>query len=108
MCDVACCRKEWGWKRDNDNKRYKMKVPDHVYVFRDTHTCHTLIMGTGRQLPLFIREEGSWGKGGPGPIHTSSPVEDGTDSVPKRRLLILRHRGNTQKTIFHYNNTAKA
>jgi hypothetical protein len=29
-------------------------------------------------------------------------------SVPKRRLLILRHRGNTQKTICHYNNTAKA
>jgi hypothetical protein len=23
-------------------------------------------------------------------------------SVPKRRLLILRRRGNTQKTIFHY------
>jgi hypothetical protein len=29
-------------------------------------------------------------------------------SVPKRRLLILRRRGNTQKTIFHYNNMAKA
>jgi hypothetical protein len=29
-------------------------------------------------------------------------------SVTKRRLLILRRRGNTQKTICHYNNTAKA
>jgi hypothetical protein len=28
--------------------------------------------------------------------------------VPKRRLLILRRRGYTQKTIFHYNNAAKA
>jgi hypothetical protein len=28
-------------------------------------------------------------------------------SVPKRRRLILRRRGNTQKTICHYNNTAK-
>ena len=37
--------------------------------------------------------------------HTSPPVEDGTDSVPKRRLLIIRRRGNTQKTIYHYNNT---
>jgi hypothetical protein len=27
--------------------------------------------------------------------------EDGTDTVPKRRLLIFRRRGNTQKTIFH-------
>jgi hypothetical protein len=24
MCGVACCRKEWG-KRDNDNKRYTMR-----------------------------------------------------------------------------------
>jgi hypothetical protein len=32
-----------GGKRDNDNKRYTMKVPDHVYVFRETYTCHTLI-----------------------------------------------------------------
>jgi hypothetical protein len=38
MCGVACCRKELGGKRDNDNKRYAMKVPDHVYVFRDTYT----------------------------------------------------------------------
>jgi hypothetical protein len=29
-------------------------------------------------------------------------------NVPKRRLLILRRRGNTQKTIHHYYNTAKA
>ena len=29
-------------------------------------------------------------------------------SVPKRRLLILGRRGNTQKTIYHYYNTAKA
>jgi hypothetical protein len=30
-------------------------------------------------------------------------------SVPKRRVLILRRgRGNTQKRIFHYNNTGKA
>jgi len=29
-------------------------------------------------------------------------------SVPKRRLLIFRRRGNTQKTIYHYYNTAKA
>jgi hypothetical protein len=27
--------------------------------------------------------------------------------VPKRRLLILRRRGNTQKTIYHYNNMTK-
>ena len=29
-------------------------------------------------------------------------------SVPKRQLLILRRRGDTQKTIYHYYNTAKA
>jgi hypothetical protein len=33
-----------------------------------------------------------------------TPVEDGTE----RRLLILRRRGNNQKTIYHYYNTAKA
>jgi hypothetical protein len=33
-------------------------------------------------------------------VYTSPPVEDGTDRVPKRRLLILRRRGNTQKTIY--------
>jgi hypothetical protein len=38
----------------------------------------------------------------------SPPVEDGTDRVPKRRLLILRRRGNTQNTIYHYCTTAKA
>jgi len=38
---------------------------------------------------------------------SATPVEDGTDSVPKRRSLILRRRGNTQKAIYHYYNTAK-
>jgi hypothetical protein len=41
-------------------------------------------------------------------FNTLSPVEDGTDSVPKRRLLILRRRGDNQEASCHYNNTAKA
>jgi hypothetical protein len=41
-------------------------------------------------------------------FHLHLPTcEDGTDSVPKRRLLIFSRRGNTQKTIYHIYNTAK-
>jgi hypothetical protein len=43
VCVVSLVAGRSGGKRDNDNKRYTMKVPDHVYVFRDTYTCHTLI-----------------------------------------------------------------
>jgi hypothetical protein len=43
VCVVSLVAGRNGGKRDNDNKRYTMKVPDHVYVFRDTYACHTLI-----------------------------------------------------------------
>jgi hypothetical protein len=43
VCVVSLVAGRSGRKRDNDNKRYTMKVPEHVYVFRDTYTCHTLI-----------------------------------------------------------------
>jgi hypothetical protein len=43
VCVVSLVAGRSGGKRDNDNKRYTMKVPDHIYVFRDTYTCHTLI-----------------------------------------------------------------
>jgi hypothetical protein len=33
--------------------------------------------------------------------------EDGTDIVPKRRLIEFRRRGNTQKTIYYIHNMAK-
>ena len=37
-----------------------------------------------------------------GPI----PIEDGTDSVPKRRHTTIRSRGNTQKNTRMIQNTA--
>jgi hypothetical protein len=33
--------------------------------------------------------------------------EDGTDSVPKRRLIKFRRRGITQKKTYNIQNTAK-
>jgi hypothetical protein len=43
-----------------------------------------------------------------GSIFTGGVMEDGTDSVPKRRLLIFRCRGNTQRIIYYIYNAAKA
>jgi hypothetical protein len=43
VCVVSLVAGRRRRKRDNDNKRYTMKVPDHIYVFRNTYTCHTLI-----------------------------------------------------------------
>jgi hypothetical protein len=50
-------------------------------------------MGTGWKLPVFIRKEGSWGK-----VVGANPDY----RFLQHRLLILRRRGNTQKTIFHF------
>ena len=44
----------------------------------------------------------------PSPVILHPPAyEDGTDSVPKRRLLELRHRRITQKKTHYIQNTGK-
>jgi hypothetical protein len=43
VCVVSLVAGRSGGKRVNDNKRYTMKVPEHLYVFCDTYTCHTLM-----------------------------------------------------------------
>jgi hypothetical protein len=75
MCGVACCRKEWG-TRDNDNKRYTMRRMERV------DTCQYTINRTVLEDATNTKSHGNqrlyvqWWKA----------PDDGHNSVERHRL----------------------